>query len=292
MFHLAFLWVFTLLHLINFVNNLKISFNYQFFERYIKTYESNVILENYYKQNLKRLAIISIDSWCDKKIFQIKLKDIFKNSSKIFNYYFRCFLEKDRRYTSSRIITNKVYFRIHNIKVALKHLDWLVWKKWEIFDTDKFLHQYENEYIDWEAIYNNKVKMIKWWWLCWFATILYQLWVKTKWIKILERHPHTYFYKHYYNLTWLDATVFFMSWILINLILKNNFYDWFLKTFWKQTKKNFIYETRFYSLKPPIKNKIDFWKIYLSWWNKCIDVFVKSDEEEKKITSCYKWIFR
>ncbi len=287
-------FLFIIFSLGNQIVNVNISLTYQNFERYIQNNLNSPIFQNRYKQNLFQLAKINIHSGCDKKVFNLPLKNYFSSWDKIFGYFFRCFLEKQKKYISARIVTNKVYFRLHNIKVALKHLDWKIWKLWENFDIVEFLKKYEKEYINWEGIYRWKVVMIKWGGLCGLATVLYQLAIKTPDIKVIERHPHTYFYQHYYNLTWLDATVFFTGWIVKNLVLENNHYDWFFKTFWQETKDNFIYEVRFYSLKSFVENNIQIGKVYLSWDKKCVDVWIENDKlwYKDKIVSCYKGIFR
>jgi len=112
------------------LKNIELFLNYPVFEKYVDSNINNIFLQNYYSQNLQNIASIDVDSWCDRKIFQIKVRYFSKESQKIFNYYLRCFLEKQKKYISAKIVTNKVYFRLHNIKVALKHLDWKIWKLW------------------------------------------------------------------------------------------------------------------------------------------------------------------
>ncbi len=88
---------------------------------------------------------------------------------------------------------------------------------------------------------------------------------KYKILKFFKRHPHTYSYQYYYNFGLIRCYVFFTSWIVKNLALENNNFDWFLKTFWQETKNNFICEVRFYSLKSFVENNIQIGKVYLSW---------------------------
>ena len=274
------------------LKNWEIILNYQFFEKYMNLDTAKFFIQPYYQQNLQSIAKIKLKWECSRKVFKVKTKNIFKRYSTIFNYYLRCWLEKKKHYISAKIITNTVYFRVHNIKVALKNLNWKVWKLWEKFDTVEFLKKYKNDYIAWQAIYNWKIVMIRWWGLCWFATILYQLALKSSDFKVLERYPHTLFYEHYYNFTGLDAAVFFHNWIVKNLIIENNHADWFFKTYWQQTKKSFIYEVRFYSIKPFVLNKIRIGEIYRIKDKNCVNVWIGNAVSQNKIVSCYKGVFQ
>jgi len=281
-----------LLSLVTALNNIsinlilpQINYSYQDFLKFYKTHPAYI--ENFYNQNLELIATTKIDQKCKSKIFTTKYVD--KN---IISFFIRCYLENPKNYLKSSIITPYISFRVKNIKIVLKHFNNKTRYYWEKISLLKVLDKFNNEYVTWEAIYGWKIVKLKGWWLCWFATLLYQLVVKLPDIKIIERRPHSLFYYHYYNVLGLDATIFNEHDIKKDLAIQNNHYNSFFTTYWKDYKWKFKYGIKLYSLKPfnPMNYKIS--KIYQIDNLKCINIYFYSPSWEvtRTVKSCYRKI--
>ena len=182
-------------------------------------------------------------------------------------------------------------YRYTNITTAINNNTIFILRKNDVFDTIKYVFHSWFKYVNWLAIINNKIEKIRAGGTCWIATILYQtvLHILPQ-IQILERYPHSQYYKEYYwPIYWLDATIFDWKFYKKNFKFKyiGNI-NLILKGFNTKPQKGY-FKYWFFIYSPYIKtvDKIDYKflnkgcvlnRIYYRW------------NIIKKIKSCYKII--
>lgn len=177
---------------------------------------------------------------------------------------------------------------------------------WKNNETISVLQKTQTKswYVDGLALFvdkedKNKViaKPVPQWWICWVATVFYQTllnWYST--FRIDERYPHLSFYRQYYNLDWIDASLYADNWVVYKDLKVTNVSWWPLLILTSinpnKTLNTFDYYSTIWSLYPIKKSDIQYWNKFNSNKHTCITNTIieqGSNKELDKITSCYKW---
>ena len=199
-----------------------------------------------------------------------------------------CYLQKNRdKYEFTyEIKTSSASYRRYNINKWLSLFNNYIWKKWEVLDIWQILLDADrktknNLYREWFVIINWEEKKAYAWGLCGITTLFYQALLRVKDINILQRQPHSIFYKYLYQNYWEDATMYWSRWkAVVTLKVKNNQQDFLIKPF-TYLKKWFFYTwLKLIWLQPISKEEVKFIKriwncVYTKRWN-------------QTIKSCYK----
>lgn len=85
------------------------------------------------------------------------------------------------------------YNKFINLWIAIKTINWVVIKPWELFSYWKYIWRPNKNkwYIDWIVLENWKYKAEVGWWLCQLSNLLFWMFLHSE-LDIVERHRHSY----------------------------------------------------------------------------------------------------
>jgi hypothetical protein len=226
----------------------------------LHSYEIKKYLDIYRKQKTCKFSITKsnkkILSYLYSNNIFIRTDDLSKDIA--------CYIYQNKaNYFVRELCTTYKPYRKTNITKWLYSLKltYPIWKSKMQISTLYWLFSNWVKYVDWLALKNEKWKVktfkVKWWWLCWVSTILYNFNLSQKKLfDINERWPHMWYYRWYYGpIIWIDATIFWptKNYKFTNISDEDIIWDYFsYKKWWK-----FCYWIKAWKLRPfPSQTKI------------------------------------
>lgn len=121
------------------------------------------------------------------------------------------------------------YYRQYNINQIYKSFNYIIWiSPWEeISFNDLYMKDDSwDKFMEWKALIKGEEETIYWWWVCGWATWIYQ-WSLSNWNLQLNAINHSAWFAHWYEANidwtfikkpWLDSTYY---WNWLDLKIKN-----------------------------------------------------------------------
>lgn len=141
-----------------------------------------------------------------KKNYYIKIPKIYIAFKKFKNYSL---------YVSSKNLSKRKKNKLNNFNVAIKQIDWYLFKSWEILNFNDLI-AYKDWYIKWK-----EEKYMFYAGVCWTSTMLFRNALINPYLYVLERYSHAKRYVNFYSsyIYWDDASVYEN---IKKLVIKNN----------------------------------------------------------------------